>query len=92
MFSQHGPSHIHKSPVFPLSNTILLRGICSGILMSYPLITQKIIQGVVLELGAVVTSYCQYGQLVLTLNFFGKVDEVFLGLTLVIEEINPSVS
>ena len=92
MLSQHGPSHIHKSPVLPLSNTILLRGVRSGILMSYPLITQKIIQGVVLELGAVVTSYCQYRQVVLTLNLFGKVDEVFLGLTLVLEEINPSVS
>ena len=60
MLSQHGPSHIHKSPVLPLGYTILLRGVRSGILMPYPLFTKEIIQGVVLELGAVVTSYCQY--------------------------------
>ena len=77
VFSQHGPCHIHKCSVLPFSYTILLRGVRSGILVSYPLITQKIIQSVVLELGAVVTSYCQYRQVVLTLNFFGKVDEVF---------------
>ena len=89
---QHGPSHIHKSLVLPLGYTILLRGVRSGILMYNPLFTKKIIQCVVLELGAVVTSYCQYGDIVLTLNFVGKVDEALLSLTLQLEEINPSIS
>jgi hypothetical protein len=40
---QHGSCHIHKSPVLPLSNSILLRGICSGILMFDPRITKKLI-------------------------------------------------
>jgi len=55
--------------------------------MSYPLFTKKIIQGVVLELGAVVASYCKDRKVVLTLNLIGKVDEVLLSLTLRLEEI-----
>src|SRR4051812_14899916 len=86
---QHGPSHLNKSPVLPLGHTILLRGICSVILVFYPLITKEIIQGVVLEIGAVVTSYNQHGKIVLTLN---HVDEGLLGLTLQLEEIYPGVS
>ena len=54
----HGPCRIHQCPVLPLRYTILLRGVRCGILMLDPLITKKLIQGVVLELGAVVTSYC----------------------------------
>ena len=52
---QHRPCHIHKGPVLPLGYTILLRGIRSGILMSNSLFTNKLIYGVVLELGAIVT-------------------------------------
>src|SRR3954467_6653237 len=86
---QHGPSHMNKSSVLPLGHTILLRGICSGILVFYPLITKEIIQGVVLELGVVVTSYNKHGKIVLTLNHVNEVDEGLLGLTLQIEEIYP---
>src|SRR3954470_7753854 len=86
---QHGPSHLIKSPVLPSVHTILLRGVCSGILMFYPLITKEIIQGVVLELGAIVTSYDQYGNIVLTLDHVDEVDEGLLGLILQLEEIYP---
>jgi len=86
---QHSPSHINKSSVLPLSYTILLRGICSGLLAFYPLITKKSIQGVVLELGAIVTSYYQHGGIVLTLNQVDEVDEGLLGLTFQLEEIYP---
>jgi hypothetical protein len=89
---QHGPIHIHKSQVLPLGYTILLRGVYNGILMSNPLITKKSIQGVVLELGAIVTSYCQYILPILTFNFFGKVDDGLLSLTLVFKEIDPCIS
>ena len=54
-----------------------------------PLITKKLIQGVVLELGAVVTSYCQDLCIVLTLSFICKVDDGLLGLALPLEEIYP---
>src|ERR1041385_6105398 len=50
---------INQSAILPLRNTILLRGISSEILMFDPLISKEFIQGVVLELGAVVTSNCQ---------------------------------
>src|SRR3954465_3140617 len=79
---QHGPSHLNKSPVLPFGHTIFLRGVCSGILMFYPLITKEIIQGVVFELGAVFTSYNQHRKIVLTLNHVDEVDEGLLGLTL----------
>src|SRR3954462_5178464 len=89
---QHGTSHLNKSLVLNFGHTILLRGVCSGILMFYPLITKEIIQGVVLELGAVVTSYDQHGKIVLTLDHVDEVDEGLLGLTLQLEEIYPQVS
>ena len=56
-----------------------------------PLITKKLIQGVVLELGAVVTSYCQDLCIVLTLGFIRKVNDGLLGLALPLEEIHPRV-
>src|SRR5215216_5800888 len=84
---QHGPCHLNKSPVLPLGYTILLRGICKGILVFYPLITNKSIQGVVLELGAIAASYYQHGDILLTLNHVDEVDEGLLGLTFQLEEI-----
>ena len=78
----HGPCRVHQRPVLPLRNTILLRGIWCSILMLDPLITKKLIQGVVLELGAVVTSYCQDLCIVLALSFICKVNDGLLGLTL----------
>ena len=89
---QHGPSHINKSPVLPLGYTILLRGVRTGILMLNPLFTKKIIQALVLKLGAVVTSYGQYGETMLALDHIGEVDDGLLSLTLQLEEINPSIS
>ena len=88
----HGPCRIHQRPVLPLRDTILLRGICCSILMFDPLITKKLIQGVVLELGAVVTSYCQDLCIMLTLSFICKVDDGLLSLTLPLEEVYPCVS
>ena len=60
--------------------------------MTNTLITKKLIEGVVLELGAIITSNSQYGDIVLTLHFNGEVDEGLLGLTLQLEEIHPSES
>jgi hypothetical protein len=60
--------------------------------MSYPFITKKVIECVVLELGAIVTSYCQYSEVVLTLHLGGKVDEDLLSLILLLEKENPSIS
>ena len=88
----HGPCRIHQRPVLPLRYTISLRGVRCGILMLDPLITKKLIQGVVLELGAVVTSYCQDLCIMLTLSFICKVDDGLLSLTLPLEKENPSVS
>ena len=56
------------------------------------LITKKFIQGVVLELGAVVTSYCQDLCIMLTLSLSCKVDDGLLSLTLPLKEVYPSVS
>ena len=88
----HSPCRIHQRPVLPLRNTVLLRGVRCGILMLDSLITKKFIQGVVLELGAVVTSYCQDLCIMLTLSFICKVDDGLLSLTLPLEEVYPSVS
>ena len=88
----HGPCHIHQRPVLPLRNTVLLRGVRCGIFMLDPLITKKLIQGVVLELGAIVTSYCQDLCIMLALSFICKVDDGLLSLTLPLEEVYPSVS
>ena len=57
-----------------------------------PLITKKFIQGVVLELGAIVTPYCQDLRIVLTLCFIYKVNDGLLGPALPLEEIYPTVS
>ena len=60
--------------------------------MFNPLITKESIQGVVLELGAIVASYYQHRDIVLTLHHVDEVDEGLLGLTFQLEEINPRVS
>jgi hypothetical protein len=57
-----------------------------------PFITKEIIQGVVLERGTIVTLDHQYILTILTLNFIGEVFDGFLGLMLVLEEIDPCVS
>jgi hypothetical protein len=57
-----------------------------------PLVTKKLIQGVVLELGAVVTSNHQNLCFMLTLSFICKVDDGLLSLTLALEEIYPCIS
>ena len=88
----HGPCRIHQRPVLPLRYTILLRGVWCGILMLDPLITKKLIQGVVLELGAVITSYCQDLCIMLTLSFICKVDDSLLSCTLPLEKLYPSVA
>jgi hypothetical protein len=58
--------------------------------MTNTLFTKKLIEGVVLELGAIITPNSQYGDIVLMLNFNGEVDEGLLSLTHRLEEINPS--
>jgi hypothetical protein len=45
----------------------------------YPFITQEVVQGVVLELGAIVTLNHQYILAILTLNFIGEVNDGFVG-------------
>ena len=77
--------------VLPLRDTILLRGIGCSILMLDPLITKKLIQGVVLELRVVVTSYHQDLCIMLALSFICKINDGLLGLTLPLEELHPSV-
>jgi hypothetical protein len=57
-----------------------------------PLLTEKIIQGVVLELGAIVTSDHQYVLTILALHFIGEVFDGLLSITLVSQEKDPSVS
>jgi hypothetical protein len=53
--------------------------------MTNPLITKESIQGVVLELDAIVTSDHQYILTILTLYFIGEVFDGLLGLMLVLE-------
>jgi hypothetical protein len=60
--------------------------------MANLLITKEVIQGVVLELGAIVTPDHQYTLTILTLHFICEVYEGFLGLMLVLEEVDPCVS
>src|SRR3954466_987543 len=91
-FRQHGPSHIHESPVLSFSYTILLRGVCSGVLMSYPLITQPIIKCVVLKFRTIVTSNSLDSDIVLTLLLSGEVDEGLLSVTLQFEKEYPTIS
>ena len=60
--------------------------------MTNPLITKKIIECVVLELGAVVTSYCHNEEVVLALHLGSKVNEYLLSLIFRLEKVDPSVS
>ena len=57
-----------------------------------PLITKKLIKGVVLELGPIVTSNGQDLLIMLALHLIGKIDDGLLSLILLLEEIYPSVS
>jgi hypothetical protein len=60
--------------------------------MKNPFITKEDIQGVVLELGVIVTSNHQYIFTILMLNLIGEVLNGLLGLMLVLEEIDPCIS
>ena len=55
-----------------------------------PLITQELIKGIVLELGSIVASDSLDCLLMLALHLIGEVDEGLLGLTFVLEEVDPS--
>ena len=57
-----------------------------------PLITKKLIQSVVLEFGAIVTSNGEDGGIELPLHLICKVDDGLLSLTLELEEVDPSVT
>ena len=57
-----------------------------------PLITQELIKGIVLELGSIVASDELVILLMLALHLVGEVDKGLLSLTLVLEEVDPSVS
>lgn len=56
------------------------------------LITKKLFQGVVLELGAIVVSYCQDLFIKLSLSLLGKINEGDFRLVLGLEEEHPCVS
>ena len=88
----HRSCHLNKCAVLPFGYTILLESISSGILMTNPFFTKELVQGVVLELGTIVTSYHQDWDIVLTLSFIGEVDDSLLSLHLRLEEENPCVS
>ena len=60
--------------------------------MFNPFITKKSFQGVVLELGAIITSYCQDLFVKLALCLLGKINEGDLRLVLGFEEKHPCVS
>jgi hypothetical protein len=60
--------------------------------MTNPFITKEVIQGVVLELSAIITSNNQYIFTILTLNFIGEVLDGLLGLVLVLKEVDPCIS
>ena len=57
-----------------------------------PLIFDEVLHGVVLELGAVVGSYCLDFSIMLTLSLLGEDDEVLMGLILRLEEEHPTIS
>jgi hypothetical protein len=57
-----------------------------------PFFTKEIIQGVILELGVIVTSYHQYILTILTLHFIGEVLDGLSSLILVLEEKDPCIS
>ena len=87
---KHGPCHLNESPVLPFRDIILLRSVVHVILILDPLITQEFIHRVVLELAAIVTSNCLDLTIMLTLSFFGKVDEGFLSFIFGLEKEHPS--
>ena len=60
--------------------------------MLNPLVTMKLFQGVVLELGSIITSYCQDFFVKLALSLLGKINESNLRLVLGLEEEHPCVS
>ena len=57
-----------------------------------PLILDKILHGVVLELGAVVGSYCLDFSTILALSLLGEDDEGLVGLILRLKEKDPTIS
>ena len=57
-----------------------------------PLITQELVESIVLELGSVVASDSLDCLLMAALHFIGEVDDSFLGLRLVLEEVDLGVS
>ena len=91
-FRKHSTCHIHESPILPFGDTILLRGVRSGILLLDPLVTKKLVQGVVLEFGAICTSYRQDLEIISALNLISVVDDGILSLTLFLEEEYPCIS
>ena len=56
-----------------------------------PLITQELIKGIVLELGSIVALDSLDCLLMLALHLIAEVDEGLLGLTFVLEEVDPVV-
>ena len=60
--------------------------------MLNPFITKKLFQGVVLELRAIITSYCQDFFVKLALCLLGKINEGDLRLVLGFEEEDPCIS
>ena len=60
--------------------------------MLNPLVTMKLFQGVVLELGSIITSYCQDFFVKLALCLLGKINEGDLRLVLGLEEEDPCIS
>ena len=57
-----------------------------------PLILEKVLHGVVLEFGAIVSSYCLDFSTMLTLSLLGEDDESLVGLILRLKEENPTIS
>ena len=57
-----------------------------------PLIAQELVHSVIFELGAVVTSNCLDLTIMLTLSFFGKVDEGVLSFIFSLEKEHPCIS
>ena len=60
--------------------------------MFNPFITKEFFQGIVLELRAIVTSYCQDFFVKLALGLLGKINEGDLRLVLGLEETHPCIS
>ena len=60
--------------------------------MGNPFFTEKPLNGVVLKFGPIVTSNGQDHLLKLTLSHVDEVNDSLLGLTFLLEEINPSIS